>query len=134
MSKELYVRDISFEATEEDLINLFSVSGKVVHIHMITDPKTGQFRGSAFIKMASDKEGKDALNCLDGASLLNRHISVTKARPKGQAPADASEEKPKRNKARTSSGWSRVPPKPKKDTRGRGKPGKKPEDAPRRRG
>jgi len=129
MSKELFVRGISFEATEDDLRNLFSVSGKVVHIHLINDPRTGQFKGAAFVKMASEKEAKDALQCLDGAILINREISVEKARPQGKS-LEAQEKKPERT--RTSSGWTRVPEKPKTKTQKRPGTPKTPGGGPKR--
>ncbi len=84
MSKDLYVKNISLEATEEDVRKLFSVMGKVSYIHLVTDPKTGQFLGSGYVKMSSEAEAKEARVSLDGARLINRLIVVTEARP--QAP------------------------------------------------
>lgn len=86
MSKELFVRDISFDAGEEDLRKLFSVIGRVTSVHLITDKQSGQFRGSAFIRMSSEAEAKAAINDLDGTLLLNRCISVQAARGKGVPP------------------------------------------------
>ena len=87
MSKDLYVRHISAEATEEDLRKLFAVSGKVTYVHMVKDAKSGEFVGCAFVKMASEAEAKDAIVTLDGALLINRTISVVAAlpqKPKGR--------------------------------------------------
>jgi RNA recognition motif-containing protein len=81
MSKDLYVKNISTDATEEDLRKLFSVSGKVTYIHMVKDAKTGQFVGCAYVKMSSEDEAKDAIVTLDGALLINRTIEVIVARP-----------------------------------------------------
>jgi RNA recognition motif-containing protein len=81
MGKDLYVRHISPEATEEDVRKLFAVSGKVTYVHMVKDAKTGEFVGCAFVKMSSEAEAKDAIVTLDGALLINRTILVSEARP-----------------------------------------------------
>ena len=99
-NKDLFVSDISFDVVEEDLRKLFSVCGTVRSIHMITDQKSGQFKGCAFVNMATAAEAKEALNMLDGTRLINRCISVSAARPK-QAAAPVTEppaEKPKRGR------------------------------------
>jgi len=80
MGKDLYVGNISFKATEEDVMKLFSVAGKVRSIHLITDPKTGQFKGCGFVKMA-DIEAREAIAILDGTRLVDRVITVSEARP-----------------------------------------------------
>lgn len=87
MAKDVYVANIPFEATEEDLRKLFAVSGKVKSVRLLKDPRTGQFRGTAFIQMANAAEAKDAVVTLDGALLINRLISVSEARPKTPRPA-----------------------------------------------
>ena len=87
MGKELYVRHISDKATENDIQKLFSVVGTVVSVHLATDPETGQFKGCAFVKMATDNEAQEAITTLDGALLINRVIIVEKARPQKQKAA-----------------------------------------------
>jgi RNA recognition motif-containing protein len=82
MARDVYVANISFEATEEDLRKLFSVSGTVKSVRLLNDPRTGLFRGTAFVQMANAAEAKDAIVTLDGALLINRIISVTEALPK----------------------------------------------------
>lgn len=81
MRKELYVRHISAKATENDIRKLFAVAGTVTSVHMITDPVSGQFKGCAFVGMATIDEAKDALETLDGALLIDRVIIVSEARP-----------------------------------------------------
>jgi RNA recognition motif-containing protein len=97
-TKDLYVADISFEAEEEDLRKLFAICGTVRSIHMITDQKSGLFKGCAFVHMANAAEAKDAINTLDGTRLIDRCINVTAALPRKSAvPAvKAAPEKPKR--------------------------------------
>ncbi|HEY5674293.1 MAG TPA: RNA-binding protein [Malonomonas sp.] len=82
LEKDLFVADIAFEAEEEDLLKLFAVCGTVRAIHMMTDQRTGKFKGCAFIKMSTAAEAKDALHMLDGTRLINRCISVSAAQPK----------------------------------------------------
>jgi RNA recognition motif-containing protein len=82
--REIFVGDISFEATEEDLRQLFSVCGTVRAVSMLTDTRSGKFIGRAFICMATDAEAKDAIATLDGARLLNRCIRVNAAQDKPQ--------------------------------------------------
>jgi RNA recognition motif-containing protein len=79
--RELYISEISFSAEEEDLRKLFVLFGTVNSVHMVKDPKSGLFKGSAFIRMATPAQAKDALS-LDGTYLIDRCISVTTARPK----------------------------------------------------
>ncbi len=81
-TRELYVSEISFTAEEEDLRKLFVLFGTVNSVHMVKDPKSGLFKGSAFIRMATPAQAKEALNSLDGTYLIDRCISVSLARPK----------------------------------------------------
>lgn len=100
MSKDLYVTNISPEATEEEVRKLFSVVGKVAYIHLVTDAKTGQFKGCGYVKMASEAEAKEAITTLDGALLINRIIKVSQARPQtsGGAKTAAARRPPARDK------------------------------------
>lgn len=86
-SKDLYVADIAFETEEEELHKLFSLCGTVRSIHMITDPKSGQFKGCAFVHMANAAEARDAVTTLDGVALHKRSLSVTIALPRKPAAA-----------------------------------------------
>lgn len=80
MRKELYVRHISARATENDIRKLFAVAGTVTSVHMINDPVNGQFKGCAFVGMATVDEAKEALETLDGALLIDRVLIVSEAR------------------------------------------------------
>lgn len=84
MGKELYVGSLSYDTTEYDLEKLFSVSGRVTSIHLITDPKTGQFKGCGYVRMSTEAEAKDAIASLDGALLIDRQITVSMANPQKQ--------------------------------------------------
>jgi RNA recognition motif-containing protein len=85
MSKDLYVKNLSQQTTEEDIRTLFAVAGKVTYIHMVVDPKTEQFLGCAYVKMSSEAEAKDALNALNEARYMNSYISVSVALPRTPA-------------------------------------------------
>ena len=81
MGKQLYVTNISFQATEEDMRKLFSVAGTVRSIKLLTDPQTGKFKGRGFVEMATVAEAKEAITTLDEALLIDRQISVVEATP-----------------------------------------------------
>ena len=81
MGKQLYVTNISFQATEDDILKLFSVAGRVKTIKLLTDPVSGKFRGCGFVEMATLDEAKEAINCCDDALLIDRTLTVVEARP-----------------------------------------------------
>lgn len=87
MSKELYVGNLPFEATEAEVSNLFAVAGTVTSIHLITDRASGKSKGCGYVRMSSEKEAKDAVSLLDDAYLINRRITVSMARPQVQTPS-----------------------------------------------
>lgn len=91
MNRELYVGSIPFESTEEDLVRLFSVSGTVQSVHIITDKISGKSKGCGYVKMTTVEGARDAINSLDGALLDNRKITVSEARE--QKPAANSPER-----------------------------------------
>ncbi|MDD2319707.1 MAG: RNA-binding protein [Geobacteraceae bacterium] len=82
MAKELYVGNISYEATEEELRRIFSVAGTVTSVHIITDAVTGASKGCAYVRMATEDDVKEAIESLDGALVGERLITVSVARPK----------------------------------------------------
>ncbi len=85
MNRELYVRNISPEATEDDLRRLFSVIGGVSEVRLVTDKRTGNFMGSGYVEMESETEAKAAMTSLNGARLRQSIISVTEAQPRTEA-------------------------------------------------
>ncbi|MFA5516996.1 MAG: hypothetical protein WDA20_11985 [Desulfuromonadales bacterium] len=85
MSKDLYVKNLPLEMTEEELRRLFAVAGKVSYVHMVKDVKSGEFVGCAYVKMASEAEARDAIVCLDEARVANREIVVVEALPQRTA-------------------------------------------------
>ena len=78
---KLYVGNLSYSTSEEDLREAFSQIGDVQSVKIITDAATGRSRGFAFVEMASDEDGTKAIESLNGSSLLDRAINVSEARP-----------------------------------------------------
>ena len=80
MQAKIYVGNLSYQAAEEDLKNLFAPFGTVQSIDIIRDRYTGQSKGFAFVEMASSQEVQKALS-LNGSDFLGRNINVSEARP-----------------------------------------------------
>src|SRR5579871_6000841 len=78
----IYVSNLSFHTTEEDLTSMFSQYGEVSSAKIITDRETGRSRGFGFVEMSSDDEGKAAMAALNNKEIEGRAISVTVARPR----------------------------------------------------
>ncbi len=80
----MYVSNLSFHTTDEDLKNLFSDFGEVSSSKVITDRETGRSRGFGFVEMPEEADAKKAMEELDGKDIEGRALSVTVARPKEQ--------------------------------------------------
>lgn len=80
MATRLYVGNLSYNTTEEELRRLFEQAGTVSSIHLPTDRATGQPRGFGFVEMASKDEADTAIRQFDGYTLGNRQIRVNEAR------------------------------------------------------
>jgi len=81
MTKRLYVGNISFKATEEDVKSLFSQTGEVVSVRLIKDAATGRLRGFGFVEMASDEDAEKAISTLNGNNFMERSLVVNEAKP-----------------------------------------------------
>ena len=79
---KLYVGNLSFHTTSDDLQAAFEPFGTVSEVALISDRDTGQSRGFAFVTMASRAEGKAAIEGLQGRELDGRALSVNEARPR----------------------------------------------------
>lgn len=78
----IYVGNLSFQATEEDLREVFAEYGEVVRVSLPTDRETGKKRGFAFVEMKEEANEDKAIEELDGAQWLEREIRVNKAKPR----------------------------------------------------
>jgi RNA recognition motif-containing protein len=81
MRHELYIGNLSAQATEEDLIKLFSICGTVTGVHLIRDVATREFKGCGYVKMSTAAEMRDAIETLNDALLVDKVIRVSEARP-----------------------------------------------------
>ena len=80
MVKRLYVGNVSFKATENQLREFFATIGEVETIRMIVVPQTGKPKGFAFVEMTTDEEAKKAISTLNGKPFLGRDLRVSEAR------------------------------------------------------
>ncbi len=83
MSKKLYIGNLPFSSTEDDLRDLFSRHGTVESVNVITDRDTGRPRGFAFIEFDEASAAQAAIAALDGSDLGGRTINVNEARERG---------------------------------------------------
>ena len=80
--KNIYVGNLSFEASEESVRAVFETHGTVSRVNIVTDRDTGQPRGFGFVEMANDGEGEKANAAVNGNDLGGRTLNVNEARPK----------------------------------------------------
>jgi RNA recognition motif-containing protein len=84
MASKLYVGNLSFQSTEEDLRELFEAHGTVESVAIITDRDTGRARGFGFVEMSTAEEAQAAIRALDGKSMDGRQIKVNEAQAKSR--------------------------------------------------
>jgi RNA recognition motif-containing protein len=82
----LFVGNLSFQASEDDLHRAFSSFGQVASAKVMMDRETGRSRGFAFVEMPNDTEARAAIQALNGKDMKGRNINVNEARPKEDRP------------------------------------------------
>jgi len=87
MSTKLFVGNLSFETTENDLQDAFAAFGTVAESNLMTDRTTGRSRGFGFITMSTPEEAQKAIDGLNGKELGGRALTVNIARPREERPA-----------------------------------------------
>jgi RNA recognition motif-containing protein len=87
MNTKLFVGNLSFNTTENDLQDTFAAHGTVVEANLMTDRESGRPRGFGFVTMSSPEEAKKAIDALNGATLDGRNLTVNEARPKAERPS-----------------------------------------------
>src|SRR5512146_3332595 len=86
MSTKLFVGNLSFNTTENDLQDAFAAHGTVVETNLMMDRATGRPRGFAFVTMGSPEEAQKAIDAMNGKELGGRALTVNIARPREERP------------------------------------------------
>lgn len=87
MSTKLYVGNLSYNTTENDLHDAFAAHGTVVEANLMVDRMSGRPRGFGFVTMSTEEEAQKAIEALNGSSLDGRNLTVNVARPKEERPS-----------------------------------------------
>jgi cold-inducible RNA-binding protein len=87
MEAKLYVGNLSYDTTEDELRTLFAQAGSVSEVALIKDRDTGRSKGFAFVTMSTQEEANAAIQQFNGRSMGNRQISVNVARPREERPS-----------------------------------------------
>jgi RNA recognition motif-containing protein len=82
MAKNIYVGNLVWDATADDLLALFQQHGAVARAQVITDRETGRSRGFGFVEMNNDDEAQRAIDALNGEPFRGRPLTVNEARPR----------------------------------------------------
>ncbi len=82
MSMKLYVGNLSFQTSSDDLQQLFAQAGNVESASVVEDRETGRSRGFGFVEMSSPEEGKTAIEQFNGKEVNGRNLTVNEARPR----------------------------------------------------
>ena len=87
MNTKLYVGNLSFDTTENDIQDLFSQQGPVTEVNLIQDRVTGRPRGFAFVTMATPEGAQAAIQALNGSTFAGRPLTVNESRPREERPS-----------------------------------------------
>lgn len=79
----IYVGNLPYQATEDDLREMFAEYGAIKRVSVPADRETGRMRGFAFVEMAEDTQEDAAIEKLNGADWMGRQLRLNKAKPKG---------------------------------------------------
>jgi len=82
----IYVGNLSFDATEEDLRQAFAQYGEIASVNVIKDRETGRSRGFAFVEMPDSDQAKEAIENVNLTDIAGRRVTVNEARPKSDRP------------------------------------------------
>jgi RNA recognition motif-containing protein len=86
METKMFVGNLSYNTSEDDLRQLFSQAGTISSLSLVKDRDTGRSKGFAFIEMSSQSEMEQAIKMFNGTTLDEREIKVDKARPREERP------------------------------------------------
>jgi RNA recognition motif-containing protein len=96
MSTKLFVGNLSFKTTENELHDAFAAHGTVVEANLMMDRMSGRPRGFGFVTMSTPEEAQKAIAALNGATLGDRQLTVNVARPKEDRPPRSGDRGPRR--------------------------------------
>lgn len=85
MARKLYVGNLPYETSDQDLQTLFAAAGTVESVNVMRDTATGRARGFAFVEMSTDEEAQAAIRQLADYNLGGRTLTVNEARPKSES-------------------------------------------------
>ena len=88
MNSKLYVGNLPYTTSENELRNLFEQAGRVASVYLPTDRQSGQPRGFGFVEMPNLKEAQAAIQALNGKEFMSRNLTVNPARPREERPRD----------------------------------------------
>jgi RNA recognition motif-containing protein len=88
MASKVFVGNLAYSATEDDLRTLFAQSGIIKSVNVVRDRDTGRSRGFAFVEMSTPSEAQRAISMLHGTSFKDRTLTVDLARPRDDRPRD----------------------------------------------
>jgi RNA recognition motif-containing protein len=97
MNTKLFVGNLSFNTTENDLHDAFAAHGTVVEANLMVDRMSGRPRGFGFVTMSTPEEAQKAITAMNGASLDGRALTVNIARPKEERPPGGGGHRPRRD-------------------------------------
>jgi RNA recognition motif-containing protein len=86
MSKNLYVGNLAWSTTEDEVRSAFEAHGEVTSVKLVEDRETGRPRGFGFVEMSDDSAAQEAITALDGAELGGRNLKVNEAKPRVERP------------------------------------------------
>lgn len=86
MSKNLYVGNLPWSVSEDDVRNAFEAFGEVTSVKLIEDRETGRPRGFGFVEMSDDNAASEAIAALDGNDFGGRNLKVNEAKPRTERP------------------------------------------------
>jgi RNA recognition motif-containing protein len=86
MATKLYVGNLAYTTTEEDLRTLFAQAGEVASVALIKDRDTGRSKGFAFVEMNTQQEAESAIKMFNGTRVADRELTVNIARPREERP------------------------------------------------
>ncbi len=107
MSAKLFVGNLSYQATEEDLRELFQQAGTVQSVRIITDQFTGRPRGFGFVEMSTKEEAERAIDQLNGRLFRDRNLVVNEARPQPSRPQGGGPRDRRGGPGGAGGGWGR---------------------------